>query len=172
MNPQKQSIIWGTLLILLGLGIAHFGDLWLTLPLSFSFALAWFNTNGSLKDKFIHWLILALTFFALLLLFGWLSYFPIHSRLAQAGGFGFLAFCYYFIAAYRIESLVLAPQYMLLVFSISALAYYLSFQLSDAVFSSDSVPMRSAKREALQMAFILLNVNFGICLAIKKQPQH
>jgi hypothetical protein len=168
MNPQKQSMIWGTLIILLGLGIAHFGDLWMTLALSFSFALAWFNTPGDLKGKFINWLILALTFFALLLLFGWLSYFPIHNRIAQAAGLGLMAFAFYFVAAYRIKSIGLEPKYMLIVFTLSALAYYLSFYLSAAVFDSSAVPMRSAKRESLQMALILLSVNFSVSLAIKQ----
>tara|TARA_R110002050_G_scaffold93616_1_gene195498 strand:- start:386 stop:910 length:525 start_codon:yes stop_codon:yes gene_type:complete len=169
MNPQKQSMIWGTLIILLGLGIAHFGDLWMTLPLSFSFAMAWFNTYGSLKDKLINWFILALTFFALLLLFAWLSYFPIHNRIVQAAGLGSMAFAYYFVAAYRIKSIRLEPRYMLLVFALSGLAYYLSFYLSAAVFDSSSVPLRSSKRESLQMALILISVNFGAGLAIKQE---
>tara|TARA_R110001592_G_scaffold75225_1_gene227904 strand:+ start:82056 stop:82574 length:519 start_codon:yes stop_codon:yes gene_type:complete len=169
MNPKKHSIIWGSLIILLGLGIAHFGDLWMTLALSFSFALAWFNTPGDLKEKFINWLILALTFFALLLLFGWLSYFPIHNRIVQAAGLGSMAFAFYFVAAYRIKSIRLEPKYMLLVFTLSALSYYLSFYLSAAVFDSSSVPLRSAKRESLQMALILLSVNFGVSLAIQEE---
>tara|TARA_R110002050_G_scaffold18382_4_gene53771 strand:+ start:6981 stop:7499 length:519 start_codon:yes stop_codon:yes gene_type:complete len=168
MNPKKHSIIWGSLIILLGLGIAHFGDLWMTLALSFSFALAWFNTLGDLKEKFINWLILALTFFALLLLFGWLSYFPIHNRFVQAAGLGSMAFAFYFVAAYRIKSIRLEPKFMLLIFTLSALSYYLSFYLSAAVFDSSSVPLRSAKRESLQMALILLSINFSVSLAIKQ----
>jgi|GEM_PF-6182584 len=169
MSPQKRSIIWGSLIILLGLTIAHFGQLWLSLGLFFSFPIAWFNSKGGSQKKLINLAVLSILFFGLLLLFGWLSYYPIHNRLIQAGGFGLMALSYYLVVAYRLESILLRPKYMLLVFTISALAYYLSFYLSAAIFDSETVPLRSAKREALQMAFILLTVNLGICLAIENQ---
>lgn len=169
MNPKKQSILWGSLIILCGLAIAHFGKLWLSLPLTYSFATAWFNSPRPYKDRLINWLILALSFFALLLLFGWLSYFPIHNRIVQAAGLGLMAFAFYFVAAYRIKSIRLEPKYMLLVFIISSLSYYFSFILSETVFDSSTVPMRSAKRESLQMALVFLSSNFALSLAIKEE---
>jgi hypothetical protein len=172
MTPQKQSIFWGSLIILVGLVVAHFGQLWLILGLFFSFPIVWFNSTEGSRKRRIDFLVLSVVFFALMLLLGWLSYFPIHSKLAQSSGFGFMAFGYYFIAAYRIKSIVLAPKYMLIVFAISALAFYLSFFLSNAIFDANTVPLRSAKREAVQMAFILISVNFGICLAIKNTDEH
>jgi hypothetical protein len=168
MTPQKQSIFWGSLIILVGLAIAHFGQLWLSLGLFFSFPIVWFNSTEGSRKRIIDLILLSAVFFALLLLFAWLSYFGIHNRILQAMGLGLMAFSYYFIAAYRMESILLKPKYMLSVFAISAFTYYLSFYLSLAVFDTSTVPLRSAKREALQMGIILICVNISLCLAIKK----
>lgn len=161
-------MLWGSLIILIGLAIAHFGQLWLSLGLFFSLPLVWFNSKKERPQLLVDLLLLSILFFALLLLLAWLSYFPIESKLLQSTGLGLSGLCYYFVAAYRLKTIALKPTNMLLVFLSTALAYYLSFYLSNAIFDSQTVPLRSAKREAIQMVLILLSTNFSISLAIKE----
>jgi len=40
LSPRKKTVIWGSLIILIGLVIAHFGSFWLSLPFVFAFPMA------------------------------------------------------------------------------------------------------------------------------------
>jgi hypothetical protein len=165
LSSRTKTLVWGSLMIFIGLVIAHFGSFWLSLPFVFAFPLAWFNTSGKIGERIAKMILLQVSAFGLLLSAAWLSFYPIPAIWLEGLGLGSIAIIYYIIAAYSIKSVDLNIKNMAIVFLSTAMAYSFSHWLTDNIFDATE-PMISAKRQSIQLLLILLSIHISTSLAI------
>jgi hypothetical protein len=169
-SSRNKTLIWGSLIIFIGLIIAHFGNFWLSLPFVFAFPLAWYNTSGAVGERIAKMILLQVVALGLLLSTAWLSYSPIPSMWLEGLGLGLIALIYYVIAAYAIKTVDLNLKNMAIVFLGTALVYSFSHWLTDNIFDATE-PMISAKRQSIQLLLILLSIHVSTSLAIEETAE-
>ena len=169
-SARNKTLIWGSLIIFIGLIIAHFGNFWLSLPFVFAFPLAWYNTRGAIGERLTKMILLQVSALGLLLSTAWLSQYPLPAIWLEGLGLGLIAVIYYVIAAYAIKTVALNLKNMAIVFLSTASAYVFSNWLTDNIFEA-SEALISAKRQSVQLLLILLSIHISTSLAIEETAE-